>query len=762
MILDPVRNFAKITVSQGYDEQDLSIALIEFDGDILPDPSSEGAFNLVWWNSTDYPDPADDPNVEIVRCTVKTNDTLTISRAQESTTAATHNTTGKTYSMISTLTKKMMDDISNSMAWVDVRSYASINAAVIAIGSTQTTLLVSNAQTLTASLTIPSTLSLKILKGGSIVKASTYTLIINGPFEAGPYQVFSGFSNGDIYFGYSGGVQIYLEWFGAIGDAIGVTGVGTDNTSSVNQAVASVNCRAEILVRGLYRVVYGDVTSAIYPHALAVVESNTTIRGISKGAGFFHDHIAAYGDTDIPYLFAIWGPVSNIKFQGLRFIGRSDHLINGSTSGTFIGIRTQYHNGTTWSIDPTSMADVPQHITIDDCTFQDGREAIHINGSYALEATQMVYTPFNVNISNIYAQDFEHCISVYKSINKVRIKNILVNYVNRIQRGVAIDYSKNVEIDGFRSMGGTALTSDILIFGGELSGTSFPSEDIQISNISGDRNIRRTNFIVLSDNGVGTAIGTVNRINIVNVNCPTGVINTSGSTATDSIMNINISNFQLGILSLYKFNGIKLSNGTAHSFDIRNGENIILNSVEINASITHPDGVLINANSNCFDLVGVTGFRINNCDLIIADENGMAGLNFISGSFVDINIMNSKVRQYANVATTQRLVNCADGLTVNGFRIINCELDINYIFSAYGTFTNALIKDNICSSSFGALMHKYGDTFTGLIANNYNIGAFTVSTDGTWVLISGIIHDVDGSVKKNIKLNDAGTALDFI
>ena len=113
MALDPVRNFAKVTVSTGYDYTATSIVLVSGDGAKLPNPATEGAFNLVWWNSTDYPDPADDPNKEIVRCTAKSSDTLTIIRAQEGTTASNKNTAGKTYKMVLSLTKKMKDDISS-------------------------------------------------------------------------------------------------------------------------------------------------------------------------------------------------------------------------------------------------------------------------------------------------------------------------------------------------------------------------------------------------------------------------------------------------------------------------------------------------------------------------------------------------------------------------------------------------------------------------------------------------------------------------
>jgi hypothetical protein len=65
----------------------------------------------VWWNITDFADPADDPTAEIVRVTGRTGDSLTVTRGQEGTSAATHNSGSKVYKMALCLTKKMIDDI---------------------------------------------------------------------------------------------------------------------------------------------------------------------------------------------------------------------------------------------------------------------------------------------------------------------------------------------------------------------------------------------------------------------------------------------------------------------------------------------------------------------------------------------------------------------------------------------------------------------------------------------------------------------------
>lgn len=123
--LDPTKNFAIVEVSTGYNNTDTSIALTASEGAKLPQPSTDGEFNLVWWNSTDYPNPKDDPNVEIVRVTARSTDTLTVTRAQESTSGTTKNTGGKTYLMALVPTTKMMDDIESHLQGVKGSNIAS-------------------------------------------------------------------------------------------------------------------------------------------------------------------------------------------------------------------------------------------------------------------------------------------------------------------------------------------------------------------------------------------------------------------------------------------------------------------------------------------------------------------------------------------------------------------------------------------------------------------------------------------------------------
>lgn len=109
---DAVKNLVKVTVSTGYDNTATTVVLNSGQGALLPAPP----FNATWWNSTDYGDPSDDPNVEIIRVYAVAGDTLSILRAQENTvTATTKNTASKTYSMIAGLTALAMATIATAL-----------------------------------------------------------------------------------------------------------------------------------------------------------------------------------------------------------------------------------------------------------------------------------------------------------------------------------------------------------------------------------------------------------------------------------------------------------------------------------------------------------------------------------------------------------------------------------------------------------------------------------------------------------------------
>jgi hypothetical protein len=127
--IDPVRNKARVTVAAGYDQAATSVSLVSGETSKLP-ASSEGAFNMIWWNATDYPDPIDDPNYEIVRVTLVVGNVLTITRAQEATAAATHNSVSKNYRMALVATKNTIDQIRSAFAVIVKAVLSGVTSAV--------------------------------------------------------------------------------------------------------------------------------------------------------------------------------------------------------------------------------------------------------------------------------------------------------------------------------------------------------------------------------------------------------------------------------------------------------------------------------------------------------------------------------------------------------------------------------------------------------------------------------------------------------
>jgi hypothetical protein len=128
-------------------------------------------------------------------------------------------------------------------------NYASINAAVAAIGATPAILLTGTTaakRTLTGNLTIPATLALRPSPGCPIIAAGAYTLTIDGPFEVGPYQVFSGFTA----VGLSLAPRIYPQWFGALGDGV------ADDTAAIQAAADAAAAAGSLLFApvGNYKV----------------------------------------------------------------------------------------------------------------------------------------------------------------------------------------------------------------------------------------------------------------------------------------------------------------------------------------------------------------------------------------------------------------------------------------------------------------------------------------------------------------------------
>ncbi len=110
MPLDNGKNFSKAITTFLHSAADVSITLGSGQGANLPDPAVRN-YNLTWHDFTNFPDPSDDPNVEIITVTAKVGDVLTGIRGQENIVATTKNTSGATYRFLLTPTDKFRTDV---------------------------------------------------------------------------------------------------------------------------------------------------------------------------------------------------------------------------------------------------------------------------------------------------------------------------------------------------------------------------------------------------------------------------------------------------------------------------------------------------------------------------------------------------------------------------------------------------------------------------------------------------------------------------
>lgn len=113
-ILDKVSNFAKADLAAFISSTDTSLTIDTNRAGRFP---SSGNFTIVVWDAenTSPEDDDDLSGVEVMLCTGRSSNTLTLTRAQEGTTAKNFNTSGHTYKAALVLTSKMITDIDTAL-----------------------------------------------------------------------------------------------------------------------------------------------------------------------------------------------------------------------------------------------------------------------------------------------------------------------------------------------------------------------------------------------------------------------------------------------------------------------------------------------------------------------------------------------------------------------------------------------------------------------------------------------------------------------
>ena len=88
-----------------------------------------------------------------------------------------------------------------NLGWVNVEAYGGLTDTPSQIGDTETTIVISSKQKVNKNVAIPTTMSLKFLRGGSFDISAGKTVTINGHIDAGLWQIFK--CAGSVEFGVS-------------------------------------------------------------------------------------------------------------------------------------------------------------------------------------------------------------------------------------------------------------------------------------------------------------------------------------------------------------------------------------------------------------------------------------------------------------------------------------------------------------------------------------------------------------------------------
>jgi hypothetical protein len=139
--------------------------------------------------------------------------------------------------------------------YIKISDYASLNAAINAIGGTTCTLILDVPTTYTGLSPLPSNIFLQGSPGGIITIAVNQTLVINGLIANNNLQYFDCSASGSGVTFSSNVKEVYPEWFG-----VNTTPGTTDMTVAINKAAASLANGSCLIFTGLAYNVTSKIT----------------------------------------------------------------------------------------------------------------------------------------------------------------------------------------------------------------------------------------------------------------------------------------------------------------------------------------------------------------------------------------------------------------------------------------------------------------------------------------------------------------------
>lgn len=212
---------------------------------------------------------------------------------------------------------------------LDVRDYSSLAVAINANADKSVTLVVSNVQTINTNMIIPNSITLSVVPGGVISVANAKTITINGAFECGQFQCFTG--KGLVKFGTSSPVELIPEWWGAIGDGI------TNDTNAIQAAFQATPSAGTVNFGSKQFKINSNVTCT----KSISIKGNATI----KGTGYISFE-GVLEDTGQTLSKAAQSGTQNINVTSTKGIAAGDLIIlQNRVNYSFAPFRPYYQDG---------------------------------------------------------------------------------------------------------------------------------------------------------------------------------------------------------------------------------------------------------------------------------------------------------------------------------------------------------------------------------------------------------------------------------
>lgn len=199
--------------------------------------------------------------------------------------------------------------------------FTTLAEAITTIGSTNTKLVIPSSAVAIAvpagvTTTIPANVQLQVDKGAYFIVPPSSTLAINGPIEAGPYQIFSWAGTGAVDVSVSPTTEVPTLWFGS------KIGTGYDNVAILNMMNNALGKHQWMTFPpGITRIASNQVFSATN-------ENGYGIKGSGMFASYLYIDVGATNDG-VTFIAKTGTDCYGFRVKDLAFVGPTNCCKSG-------------------------------------------------------------------------------------------------------------------------------------------------------------------------------------------------------------------------------------------------------------------------------------------------------------------------------------------------------------------------------------------------------------------------------------------------